>query len=281
MMPGRKVLLPLVFAGLLITISAPEATAQTPLDKPVYFTFSQPVSLPGVTLQPGRYLFRLADSQVQRNIIMVYSGDGQKYFGTFMTIPNAIAPQNGTPPSQPLIRFMETAAGSPNPVRSYYYPGERLGYEFVYPRQQAMNLAKASKEPVLTTKSNAADPSKAGSNDLARVDASGQDVAVNAEASNAAADGRTQNGEVGSTMPTLAQAGANAQTSAAEARNNASTAMNQADRTATADTSRQANAAASTRTRLPQTASATPLVALLGLLSLMAGVGLALQRRLS
>lgn len=270
----RKTLLPAALAvGLLFAATAVTA-AQTRLDKAVYFTFSKAISLPAVTLPAGRYLFRLADSQVQRNIIMVYSGDGSKYYGTFMTIPDQYATFGGKPPNDPQIRFMEAAAGSPTPVRSYYYPGERVGYEFVYPREQAMRLAKAAKEPVLTTAEDVSGD-KMQSADLSRVNASGQDAPVNGQAPAATAtaandNGQVQSGEVVSNMPTLAPApNARSRTAAADTTQSTAVAAN------------QSASAAPVRTRLPQTASATPLLALIGMLSLAVGLELARRRRLS
>ena len=39
-----------------------------PADYRTYFTFSAPVTLPGVTLPAGRYLFRLADPDGSRKV---------------------------------------------------------------------------------------------------------------------------------------------------------------------------------------------------------------------
>ena len=63
------------------------ARAQMRGDKAVYFTFSQPVTLPQVTLPAGKYLFRLADSLANRTIVQIYSADGSKLHGMMMTIP--------------------------------------------------------------------------------------------------------------------------------------------------------------------------------------------------
>jgi hypothetical protein len=73
---------------------------------------------------------------------------------------------------------METAKGNPSAVKTWWYPGERIGYEFIYPKEQARLLAKESTEPVLTTKVEAAKPETA---ELERITPKGEEVAVVAE----------------------------------------------------------------------------------------------------
>src|SRR5262245_23844215 len=58
-MMRRKILLPLLGAGMLVCL-ATSASAQGVLDNQrTFFTFSAPVALPGVTLPAGKYEFRL------------------------------------------------------------------------------------------------------------------------------------------------------------------------------------------------------------------------------
>lgn len=143
-MPARCLragMLGLAFAA----ITAGAALAQ-PFDKRTYFTFSGPVAVPGVTLPAGQYLFRLADSH-SRDVVQVLSADGKTPYAQFF----AYRPQRMDAAKDPEIRFMETAAGMPSAVRTWWYPNERTGYEFVYPKDQARLLARGTGEPVLTT----------------------------------------------------------------------------------------------------------------------------------
>src|SRR4029434_7122843 len=48
------------------------------------------------------------------------------------------------PASTPEVRFMETAAGMPAAIKTWWYPGERSGYEFVYPKEQARWVAASA-----------------------------------------------------------------------------------------------------------------------------------------
>jgi hypothetical protein len=230
----------------LMTGSAQPAQAQVRGDKAVYFTFSQPVTLPQVTLPAGKYLFRLADSLVNRTIVQIYSADGSKLHAMLMTMPSRRADR----PNDPEVRFLETAANTPPAIATYWYPGEQTGWEFVYPRQQAISLARTSQQPVLTTAQNAtADEMRTA--ELARVSPTGDTVAIDADAPAAqeTAAAQVQRGEVATDAPPAPTVMARNTTDAAP------------------------------RTRLPATASTTPAVLVTGLLALSVAFGLGLWRR--
>lgn len=224
------------------------AHAQTE-DQRTYFTFSAPVQLPGVTLPAGKYLFRLADPTTGRKVISVLSADGKTPLATLHTIPNrmAEAPRNAE------IRFMETPANMAPAVKTYWYPGKSIGYEFIYPRQQALQLARATSQPVLTTSIETKEFETA---DLSRISGAGVPAAVIVEEAPAAVvvTGRAQQGEV-------ASAGGSAPVAAAQ------------------DPQADERVRSSARTQLPQTASWTPSLVLAGTLTMLAGIALALWRR--
>lgn len=243
----RTFLAATALVGLILGISG-TAHAQTD-DYRTYFTFSAPVTLPGVTLPAGRYLFRLADPTTGRKVISVLSADGKTPLAMLHTIPNQLtrAPQNAE------VRFMETPANMPPAIKTWWYPGKSIGYEFIYPRQQALQLAKVTPEPVLTTSTETTDFEKA---ELARISAAGAVPVTVVEAPPPVApSGRAQQGEV------VAAGGSSAPSSVTQAP--------QADE----------RARISARTELPQTASLVPAAALFGLLAILAGVGLSLWRR--
>jgi hypothetical protein len=47
-----------------------------------------------------------------------------------------------------VITFDERAVGSPEAVKAWFYPGENYGLVFVYPKEKAVDLAKANNQPV-------------------------------------------------------------------------------------------------------------------------------------
>jgi hypothetical protein len=170
----------------LVALTAATALAQ-PADKRTFFTFSQPVAIPGATLPAGKYLFRLANPDTTRNTVQVLSADGRTSFGQFFFH----MAQRTQPAPEPEVRFMETAAGMPAAVRTWWYPGESSGYEFVYPMEQAQRLAKGTGQPVLGTTAQGTSPAP----QVAQVLPGGQQTAPPA-ATPATPTGPSQRGEL-------------------------------------------------------------------------------------
>ena len=72
----------------VLTLSIGGRAEAQPADYRTYFTFSAPVTLPGMTLPAGKYIFRLADPDSSRKVINVLSADGKKSLAMLHTIPN-------------------------------------------------------------------------------------------------------------------------------------------------------------------------------------------------
>jgi len=133
----------MLFVGLGALAVLPGARADEWNQKTV-FTFSGPVEIPGQILPAGTYVFKLANSHGNRHIVQVFNQDENHVFGTFLAIPD----YHLRPSSKPIIKFHERAAGSPDAVRAWFYPGRTYGHEFVYPKSKAIELAKANNTPV-------------------------------------------------------------------------------------------------------------------------------------
>jgi hypothetical protein len=131
-------------------------------DKLTYLTFSKSVQLPGKTLPAGRYRVQLADTQESRRVIKVQSDDGKKQLAMLLSVPNQLRDA----PKDPVVMFKETAQGEPDAVKSFNYPGERIGYEFVYPKAQALVIAHRTHDKVLAKDGNK----------IYRVDENGKEV---------------------------------------------------------------------------------------------------------
>lgn len=105
-------------------------------------TFSAPVHLPSFDLAAGTYRFELADPVMDRKVIRVSSADGKKVYGLLLTVTDET---NRTPSEKdPVVLFKEAPAGTPRAVQAWFYPGERIGYEIVYPRNEAIAIARAN-----------------------------------------------------------------------------------------------------------------------------------------
>lgn len=232
----------------LAALTLADVRAQAPpSDYRTFLTFSAPVTLPGVTLPAGTYLFRVADATSSRKVINVLSADDKQSLAMLLAVPNQLlsAPQN------PEVQFMENAEHTVPAIKTWWYPGKALGYEFIYPRAQALALAKATSEPVLTTATETPDLETA---ELARVTAASPPAPVIVDenpAPVAVAPGRVQQGKaVADSASVLATQ---------QARNGE-------------------HATAGQRTRLPRTASSIPIGIVFGGAALLAGLVLLLWR---
>jgi len=132
---------------MLVAFLAPAAHADE-WTKLTYFTFSAPVEVPGMVLPAGTYKFELADPDASRRVVRISEKEGGKIQGIFLSIPD----QTLQPSDKPLVMFKEAPAGAPEAVKAWFYPGETMGYEFVYPHDQALKIAKSTHSSVLTAK---------------------------------------------------------------------------------------------------------------------------------
>jgi hypothetical protein len=126
-----------------LALMCPQAQADE-WNKKTIFTFSEPVEIPGLVLAPGTYVFKLADSLSDRNIVQVFNKDENHLYGTFLAIPD----YRLKTPGKPIITFEERAAGSPQAVKAWFYPGDNYGNEFVYPKARAVELAHVTHQNV-------------------------------------------------------------------------------------------------------------------------------------
>src|SRR6185369_11812228 len=63
----------------------------------------------------------------------------------------AINSERLEPVNKTTFTFIETQPGYPKPIREWFYPGRNIGLEFVYPKEQALEIARHALQPVLTT----------------------------------------------------------------------------------------------------------------------------------
>jgi hypothetical protein len=140
-MNDRKIMT-LVCLGVLGTV-LPRAKADESNQKTI-FTFKAPVEIPGQVLEPGTYVFKLMESESDRNIVQVFNKRENHLYGTFLTISD----YRLKPAGKTIITFEERAAGSPEAVKAWFYPGDNYGHEFVYPKVKAVELAKLNSQPV-------------------------------------------------------------------------------------------------------------------------------------
>jgi LPXTG-motif cell wall-anchored protein len=257
-----------------LLLGATLASAQN-ADRTTTVTFSAPVALPGVTLPAGSYLFKLADSQVNRNIVQVFDKDRSKIFATIIAIPA----QRNEPADETVITFNEAPANAAPAIRYWYYPGEKSGQEFAYPKKQAIEIANAAHTSVLSVDAENADSMKSG--EISRVEpgaaATAQAVPPAEQPANAPVAAQPAQPEQPAAPPSTdmpkpaqpeAAAPAPAEPAPAAAAPSSSTEPQAVGTSGTAP-----------RESLPKTGSTLPLVGLAGLLALISAFGVRAMRR--
>src|SRR5436190_2751267 len=124
-------------------------------DKLTYLTFNHAVQIPGTTLPPGKYVFRIADPASQ-TVWQVLDASQRHVLATFFyvrTVDRTIQEQNRAD-GKPVVRFYETAAGVTPAMKVLYYLTDIAGSQFLYPKEQAEALAKVTHTAVLATNSD-------------------------------------------------------------------------------------------------------------------------------
>jgi len=143
---ARNLLFAFSITALCMVFSG-TASAQT-WNKKTTVTFSAPVEIPGVgaqVLPAGMYVFKLLDSLSDRHIVQVFNKDESHVYATILAIPNYRLRAT----DKTVMTFAERAAGEPQAIRAWFYPGDNSGQEFVYPKKRAVELAKITKTPII------------------------------------------------------------------------------------------------------------------------------------
>ena len=131
----------MVLAVLAVMASRVIAQETNTLER-TFLTFSSSVEMPGVTLQPGTYVFKLADTPT-RNVVQVWDKDEKNMIGHWLFV-QAERPQVT---EDTVVMFRETREGATPAVQFWYFPGERVGKEFIYPKDQAERIAARLRLP--------------------------------------------------------------------------------------------------------------------------------------
>ncbi len=247
-----------VFAVLSTRAAAQEANTQ----EVTYLTFSNSVEMPGVTLPAGTYTFRLADTP-SRNVVQVLDRDGKDIKGQWLFVQAERPEVTG----DTVIMFKENREGAMPAIQYWYFPGEKIGKEFIYPKEQAEKIAARTGQQV-RTESGYIEPSSA--------DSQGQVAEAHPAEPNVVEGAGVPPAEPADNSA----ASVTADTSREVAPAPSQPAPSSPSLTARADVDTNTNTrAVGTSGTLPKTASPLPFAQLIGLLSLAGAFGLRAVRQ--
>ena len=88
------------------------------------------MQLPGVTLPAGTYIFEVVNPNGGSDVVIVRSRDRSKVY--LMQFTRAVYRPQSRQPEGDRLRFGETPAGTPPPVKAWFPEGETRGREFIY-----------------------------------------------------------------------------------------------------------------------------------------------------
>lgn len=137
-------LLTIGFCSLLFLAAIPASADEW--NKKTTITFGQPVEVPGMVLPAGTYVFKLADSDSDRHIVLIYNADETKLLKMILAIDN----YRLVPRDKPVLTFSERSKDAPMALRAWFHPGDDWGQEFVYPKTRAHTIAEETRQPVLS-----------------------------------------------------------------------------------------------------------------------------------
>jgi hypothetical protein len=262
-----------IAAALVLTVLAVLAgrvTAQeTNTSERTFLTFSSAVEMPGVTLQPGTYVFKLADTPT-RNVVQVFDNEEKNIIGQWLFV-QAERPQVS---GETVVMFKEQPAGTTPAVQYWYFPGERIGKEFIYPKDQALKIA-ARTGVAVRTEDGVVEGGGIASVEQASAGAQAESTLNNAPA---AAQPSAAAGSLAGNRGVTPQPDVDVDVDANRQSAQASVAVEpEVDRPAPSQSAVGTSGAAEgqvARAELPQTASPLALSGLLGLLSLAGALAL-------
>jgi hypothetical protein len=111
-------------------------------------TFSAPVQIPGQVLPAGTYRFKLAEPDDDQDLVRIFNVNGN----VVATI-DTVAAESRDVTDNTVVTLAAPETGEPDFLVKWFYPGNAVGHEFVYPKQQERQIAHATQEAVRANKS--------------------------------------------------------------------------------------------------------------------------------
>jgi hypothetical protein len=125
-------------AGLAVVSTLSVSPARADLaNQASKLTFNQPIEVPGMVLPSGTYLFQRDRDDL--NVVRIFNADGTHLYTTIQTI-SAVRLE---PTGDTVVTLAERPAGTPVALVKWFYPGNDIGHEFVFPKHEEQQLAQA------------------------------------------------------------------------------------------------------------------------------------------
>jgi hypothetical protein len=126
---SRKSLFRASAIALLGAVATVPTGASSQAQHSMYVTFNRPVSLPGLTLRSGTYIFEAPDPDSSHDLVRVLSRDRSIVFLTTFTrtVDRPVSMK-----SSQVISFREPSRDGTLPIDAWW-PKDSVGHQFIYP----------------------------------------------------------------------------------------------------------------------------------------------------
>ena len=145
-MNTRKLLSVVFSVVLACVVSLPLARASQD-DQLTKVIFDQSVEVPGRVLPAGSYWFLRDKTSI--NVVRIFSLDWKTLYATELTE----ATERMEPVDRTTFTFAEDReASKPEALLKWFYPGETIGHEFIYHKQEQRELARDKQQTVVVAR---------------------------------------------------------------------------------------------------------------------------------
>ena len=126
----RKMFTGMLCLMLLGTFFVPRGRADE-TDRKTIMTVDQAIQVPGKVLPAGTYVFKLLNSN-DLTLVAIFNADETH----MITTVQGISDFRTDTPDKTILQFEERPSGQPEALKTWFYPGDNIGVEFVYPNQK-------------------------------------------------------------------------------------------------------------------------------------------------
>jgi hypothetical protein len=130
-------------AGVMLCIGTLASRADD-YDKKTIVTISERTEVPGIILEPGTYVIKLLNSSSNRHIAEIMNEKMDHLYALTFTVAAEKIQRTG----KTVLTFYEGSNNRPPALRKWFWPGDTIGQEFIYPKDQAARISAATKERV-------------------------------------------------------------------------------------------------------------------------------------
>ena len=126
-------------AGSLVSSAFVPSLKASEFDKKTIITISQPIAVEDTILPAGQYVLRLLDTP-SRDVVYIFNGEETRLIKTVL----AIHAERSEPTGKSDFSFYDSSAGQPAALRTWFYPGDETGLEFLPPQHMAGTNSNAT-----------------------------------------------------------------------------------------------------------------------------------------